>query len=419
VSVRAWPGLGAGREAGGGGAPVDADVTDRGDGSYVARFTVPAKGNYTIRVEVEDIEVDGSPFPVFFGAPGSLNAAEAARAADEAVAAAAAAAAAATGSAPGGLASAPGVAPGVAPGAPGSMAAAAQAAAAAAEAAPLAMPAAPKVIGGVLSSGPLLTPAAIAAAAAAAAASGLPAAAAAYALPGGGMLGGGGTPNPMAAAMASAAAAAAAGATFVNPLAANPLHQQLASQLLAAKGVLDAGKRCVVVSRFPPGVEAASLKALLGVAGVVRDVALAGPEGDRMALAEFSDAEEAAKALSLNGMKLGDTHTLQVWAVVWGAEAGCAGSACLGLLSGPCTMPLCVVLFGASALRMAAPVPGGALTRSLRARATTPPQVLAAPVLSMPELAALNPMMALQMQSVQQATVRASRVRVCDVAGVR
>jgi hypothetical protein len=46
VSVTVFPGTGVGSDV----SPVDAQVTDRGDGSYIARFTVPAKGNYTIKV---------------------------------------------------------------------------------------------------------------------------------------------------------------------------------------------------------------------------------------------------------------------------------------------------------------------------------------------------------------------------------
>ena len=47
-------------------------------------------------------------------------------------------------------------------------------------------------------------------------------------------------------------------------------------------------------------------------AGAVQDVKLAGASTDQMALVEFSSPLEAAKALNLNGMKIGDTHTLQV-----------------------------------------------------------------------------------------------------------
>lgn len=46
VSVTVFPGQGVANDV----SPVDATVTDRGDGLYVARFTVPAKGNYTIKV---------------------------------------------------------------------------------------------------------------------------------------------------------------------------------------------------------------------------------------------------------------------------------------------------------------------------------------------------------------------------------
>lgn len=239
---------------------------------------------------MEDLEVDGSPFWVFFGAPGSLDVDEAAKAAEEAMAAAAAAVAG------GGVATAPAAAP------PGSMAAAAQAAAAAASsAAPYAvfgglgmmgMPGAgdpfsasalaaaggtaPKVIGSALGSMPIATPASIAAAAAGNPLAAAAAAAAAFSAPGGAAMaaGLGGPPNPIAAAMASAAAAAAAGATFVDPWFGNPIHKQLACQLLAAKGVPDIHKACVVVSKYPLGLDDAKMKALMGVAGERRAAAV-------------------------------------------------------------------------------------------------------------------------------------------------
>jgi hypothetical protein len=253
VSVTLHPGLGCGKDV----ESITADITDRGDGSYVAKFTVPCKGNWKIRVEVEGIEVDGSPFPVFFGAPGSLDIKEAEKAAEEAVAAAAA---------PGGVAAA-------------GMAGAAAAAAAGGPAA------APKVITSALGSAPYATPAAIAAASGGNALAAAAAAAAAFSMPnaaGGLGLGGVPPPNPMTAAMASAAAAAAAGATFVNPLAANPLHQQLALQLLAAKLSPEAHTRCVVVTQFPPGLDAAALRTLMAVTGTVVDVALTGTPGEHM-----------------------------------------------------------------------------------------------------------------------------------------
>jgi len=51
-----------------GGTDIIADVTDRGDGSYIAVYEVPERGNYSVRVEVEGMEIDGSPYPVFFSA---------------------------------------------------------------------------------------------------------------------------------------------------------------------------------------------------------------------------------------------------------------------------------------------------------------------------------------------------------------
>jgi hypothetical protein len=46
--------------------------------------------------------------------------------------------------------------------------------------------------------------------------------------------------------------------------------------------------------------------------GTVKDVTLAGPVTDQMALVEYGTPAEATNALNLNGMKIGDTHTLQV-----------------------------------------------------------------------------------------------------------
>lgn len=46
--------------------------------------------------------------------------------------------------------------------------------------------------------------------------------------------------------------------------------------------------------------------------GTVKDVQLSGPVTDQMALIEFTTQAEAVKALGLNGMKIGDTHSIQV-----------------------------------------------------------------------------------------------------------
>lgn len=269
VEVIVSPGMGCAKDA----EPLRADITDRGDGSYVARFTVPCKGNWKVEVRVEGIEVDGSPYPVYFGPPGSLDAVEAEKAAAEALAAAAV---------PGAAAAATAGAPKLASGAPGSNS--------------------------------MATPAAIAAAAAGNPLAAAAAAAAAFStMPQPTAAGSAAPANSLTAAMASAAAAAAAGATFVNPLSANPLHQQLVTHLLAAKGVPDAHTRCVVVSRFPPGLDTTAIKSLMGVAGQVTDVQVTGTVGDQLALVEYSNAAETATALSLNGMKLGDMYSMQVF----------------------------------------------------------------------------------------------------------
>lgn len=263
VEIVVTPGTGCDKEA----EALRADVTDRGDGSYVARFTVPCKGNWKIVVRVEGIEVDGSPYPVYFGPPGSLDTAEAEKAAEEALAAAAAA--------------------------PGAVAGA------------------PKVVGSLPGSNPMASAVSIAAASAGNPLAAAAAAAAAFSATQQQPVAG--TTNSITAAMASAAAAAAAGATFINPLSANPLHQQLVTHLLAAKGVVDAHNRCVVVTKFPPGLDSAAIKTLMAVAGQVADVQLTGNPGDQLALVEYSNAAETATALSLNGMRIGDIYALQVF----------------------------------------------------------------------------------------------------------
>lgn len=48
------------------------------------------------------------------------------------------------------------------------------------------------------------------------------------------------------------------------------------------------------------------------VPGACTSCAPALPAGDQLALVEFTEAGHTATALSLNGMKLGDTHIIQV-----------------------------------------------------------------------------------------------------------
>ena len=62
-------------------------VIDNGNGTYTATYTVPAKGNYFLHIDVNYLPIAGSPFPVFFSNP--IDPAEAAAA--EAAAAQAAA----------------------------------------------------------------------------------------------------------------------------------------------------------------------------------------------------------------------------------------------------------------------------------------------------------------------------------------
>ena len=60
---------------------INVEVSDKENGMYVATYTAPAKGMYMITVMVNGIELEGSPFPVFFGPPGEAGAAAAAAAA--------------------------------------------------------------------------------------------------------------------------------------------------------------------------------------------------------------------------------------------------------------------------------------------------------------------------------------------------
>lgn len=48
------------------------------------------------------------------------------------------------------------------------------------------------------------------------------------------------------------------------------------------------------------------------LSGTVKEVQLAGGSTDQMALVEYGTPTEAQTALKLNGMKIGDAHTLQV-----------------------------------------------------------------------------------------------------------
>ncbi|KAI7837107.1 hypothetical protein COHA_009055 [Chlorella ohadii] len=47
---------------------IEAEVTDHGDGTYTAVYTVPSKGNYQLHIEVDGDPVGDSPYPVFFSA---------------------------------------------------------------------------------------------------------------------------------------------------------------------------------------------------------------------------------------------------------------------------------------------------------------------------------------------------------------
>lgn len=65
---------------------IQVAMTDRGDGTYVATYSAPSRGNYYVSVEVDGLPIEGSPFPVYFApapaggatAEGSVSAAAAA-----------------------------------------------------------------------------------------------------------------------------------------------------------------------------------------------------------------------------------------------------------------------------------------------------------------------------------------------------
>jgi len=50
--------------------PIEAKVTDHGNGTYTAQYAVPSKGNYELSIEVNGEPIGASPFPVFFSAAG-------------------------------------------------------------------------------------------------------------------------------------------------------------------------------------------------------------------------------------------------------------------------------------------------------------------------------------------------------------
>jgi hypothetical protein len=53
--------------------PVPVAVTDYGNGNYAATYTVPARGNYSVAVEINGMHIANSPFPVFFSPPGDTS----------------------------------------------------------------------------------------------------------------------------------------------------------------------------------------------------------------------------------------------------------------------------------------------------------------------------------------------------------
>lgn len=247
---------------GGGGEPIIAELTDRGDGSYVAIYQVPEKGNYNVHIEVEGTEIDGSPYPVFFSAHDpNVAAAAAAETADYLAAVGAAEGAAGTDGAAVATAKAPKVigaalgnnpAPAVAP--PGTMvppAAAAVAAAATAATAPMSFPGFPQVS------------------------------------------------NP--AAYAAAVAAAQASASRI------PYTLQVLAKHLATQKGPEVFSRCVVVFHFPGAqITADALKTIMGVTGSVKDAQVHAVGAEWLGFVEFATPEEAHGACGLTGTKVGD-----------------------------------------------------------------------------------------------------------------
>jgi hypothetical protein len=69
VAVRVLPA--SGPSGGASGATyIDVAIEDKGNGMYVATYTAPAKGTYNVSVQINGLELEGSPYPVFFGPPG-------------------------------------------------------------------------------------------------------------------------------------------------------------------------------------------------------------------------------------------------------------------------------------------------------------------------------------------------------------
>ncbi|KAK9828863.1 hypothetical protein WJX72_002451 [[Myrmecia] bisecta] len=69
---------------------IDVAVKDNNDGTYTGTYTVPARGDYQLSIEVNGSPIGGSPFPVFFSPPEAPSDASAAPAGDAAAGTAAA-----------------------------------------------------------------------------------------------------------------------------------------------------------------------------------------------------------------------------------------------------------------------------------------------------------------------------------------
>jgi hypothetical protein len=50
--------------------PIQAQIVDNGNGSYKASYSVSEKGSYLVDVRMNGASIAGSPFPVYFSAPG-------------------------------------------------------------------------------------------------------------------------------------------------------------------------------------------------------------------------------------------------------------------------------------------------------------------------------------------------------------
>ncbi|PRW57698.1 RNA recognition motif-containing isoform 1 [Chlorella sorokiniana] len=220
---------------------IEAEVTDHGDGTYSAVYTVPAKGNYQLHIEVDGEPVGDSPYPVFFSA---------AKLVTESGATAAAGAAAA----------------------PGQPAQGAQPASGAQLPAPVTTSAGIQVV----------TAQSIKAAQAQTQ----------------GQLGAAAAAGDMGASVALAAGFPA-GAAAQNSLGADMVRSGMTFPVIDAEQL----QRMVVVGGVSPLATPDALKSVFSLAGAIVNAQLA-PMGTGIAFVTFSSAAEAANALTMGGASM-------------------------------------------------------------------------------------------------------------------